>query len=93
MLHYQVCDTLLVELILLNTASIGQPWCIEDANLGKMLRIYITFINTSTFHYTILDCEFVDVGRVGLALVVRTTLLVAVVKGVEVVVIDVESLP
>jgi len=57
-----------------------------------MLHIRTTFINTSTYQCPILACEFVDAGRFGLALVVRTTLLVAVVKGVEVVVIDVVSM-
>jgi len=90
-LRYQVCDTLLVELVMLNTASIGQPRCIEDANLGKMLSILTALISTRTYHYSVLACKFVEVGRVGLALVVRPTLLVAVVKGVEIVVIDVVS--
>jgi len=58
-LRYQVRDTLLVELIMLNTAGVGQPRCIEDANLGKMLRILTTFINTSTYHYSVLARKFV----------------------------------
>jgi len=91
-LRYQIRDTLLVELIVLNTASIGQSRCIEDANLTKMLRIRTTVINTSTYHYSVLACEFVEVGRIGLALVVRTTLLVAMVKGVVIVVIDVVAM-
>ena len=59
MLLYQIRDALLVELVMLNTASIGQPRCIEDANLGKMLRIRTTSITTSTYHYSVLACEFV----------------------------------
>ena len=91
-LRYQIRDTLLVEFIMLNTASIGQPRCIEDANLEKLLHILTTFINTSTHHYSVLACKFVKLGRVGLAPVFRTTLLVAMVKGVEIVVIDVVSM-
>jgi len=39
-LPYQIRDTLLVELVMLNTASIGQPRCIEDANLGEVLHTH-----------------------------------------------------
>jgi len=46
-------------------------------------------MNISTYHYSVLAYKFVKAGRVSLALVVRTTLLAGVVKGVEIVVIDV----
>jgi hypothetical protein len=42
-----------------------------------------------TYHYAVLTRKFVKLGRVGLALVVRTTLLVGVVEDVNVVVINV----
>jgi hypothetical protein len=42
-----------------------------------------------TYHYAILARQFVKAGRVGLALVVRTTSLVGTVENVEVVVINV----
>jgi len=48
-----------------------------------------TFINACTYHYTVLTRKFVKAGRVCLALVVRTTLLVGMVESVEVVVINV----
>ena len=41
-----------------------------------------------TYHYAIFAFKLVRAGRVGLALVARTTSLVCVVKGIEVVVID-----
>jgi len=82
-------NALLKEFILLSTASVGQPRCVGDANLGKRLRLLTTFKTTSTYHYTVLACKFVRVGRVGLALVVRTMLFVGVVEGVEVVVVDI----
>ena len=46
-------------------------------------------MNISTYHYSVLAYKVVKAGRVSLALVVRTTLLAGVVKGVEIVVIDV----
>jgi len=83
------CNTLLVELILLKTASVGQAWCVEDANLGKRLGLLTAFRHAGTYHYAVLARKFAKVGRVGLALVVRTMLLVGVVEGIEVVVVDV----
>jgi hypothetical protein len=38
-------NALLVELVLLKTASVGQPRRVEDANLGKRLRILTMFKN------------------------------------------------
>ena len=55
-------DTLLVEFVVLDTASIGQPRCIKNANLGKRLHILTAFINASTYHYAILACELVKAG-------------------------------
>ena len=92
MLLDMIHNTLLVELVVLNTASIGQPRCIKDANLGKRLHILTTLINASNHHYATLACELVKAGCVGLALVVRATLLVGVVKDVEVVVINIVTL-
>ena len=42
-----------------------------------------------TYHYTVLTCKFVNTGRVGLRLTARTTLLVTVVKDIEVITINV----
>ena len=74
--------------VLMNTASVGQPRCVEGANLGRRLSILTTFMNASAYHCTVLAREFVKADRVGQALAVGTT-LVGVVEGVEVVVIDV----
>ena len=42
---------------------------------------------TATYHYTVVACELVKAGRVSLALVARTVLLVAGVEDFKVVVI------
>ena len=52
-------NALLIGPVMLNTASIGQPRCIDDANLEKRLHVLTTFINSSTYHYAILACELV----------------------------------
>ena len=82
-------DAFLVNLILLDTAGVGQPRCIKDANLEKMLCVLTTFIRAITYYYSVFARKFVNVGRVSLALVVRTTSLVGVVKVIEFVVINV----
>ena len=69
--------------------DIGEPRCVENANLGKMISLYTMFETYETHHYAVLACKFVKARRFGLALVVRTTLLVGAVYGVEVVVINV----
>ena len=45
--------------------------------------------NVNTYHYAVLARKLVKSGHVGLARVVRTTLLVCMVEDVEVVVINV----
>jgi hypothetical protein len=52
-----------------------------------MLRLPTTFKMPNTYHCAVLARKFVKPGGVGLALVVRTTLLVGMVENVEVVVI------
>jgi len=47
------------------------------------------FTNHRTHHYAILARKLVKAGRVSLALVVRTTLLVGMVEDIEVVVVNV----
>ena len=37
------CNTPLVELIVLKTASVGQARCVEDTNLGKRLGVVTAF--------------------------------------------------
>ena len=82
-------NALLVELVFLTTAGIGQPRRVEDANLGKRLPILITFTNVGTYRDAIVAREFVKAGRVGLALVVRS--LIGMVEYAEVVIINVIS--
>ena len=78
-----------MELVLLNTADVGQPRCVEDANLGKRLCILTMFINVGAYHYAVLALKFVNAGRVRLALVARTALLVGTVENVKVIIISV----
>jgi len=81
-------NTLLVELVLLNSASVSQTGCIEEVNLGERLFILTTFTDAYTYHYAILARKFVKSGGGGLTLGVGTT-LVGIVEDVEVVVVNV----
>ena len=78
------CNTLLVELVLMNTASIGQSRRVEDSNLREKSHLFIISI-ACTYHYTIITCQFVNTGRVSLTLAARTSLLVLLIEDVEVV--------
>ena len=60
----------LLECVLLKVASVGQPWCVEYANLAKMLCLPITFKSHDTYHYAVLACKLVQAARVGPTLVV-----------------------
>ena len=55
----------------------------------QKVTVTITLKNTGAYRYAVLTCKFVDTGRVGLTLVARTPLLIAVVEDLEVVVIDI----
>ena len=79
MLLELIRDTFLVNLILLDTASIDQPRCIEDADLDNRVSTLIMLTNVITYYYAVLTRKFVKAGRVGLALVATTTSLVCVV--------------
>ena len=57
-------NALLVKLVLMNTTSIGQPGCIEDANLRERSHVVLIFTNTRTYQYTVLTCKLVNTGRV-----------------------------
>ena len=81
-------NTILVALVLLNTASISQSRGVEDANLGKRSPLPIMFQNDVTYCYAILACEFVKAGRVGLTLTIRTNLFIGAVEDFEVVEIN-----
>ena len=82
-------DTSCLGFALRKVARVGVPGCVDDADLGKRSRLLVVLTTVITYHYAVLACTFVDVSRVGLALVGRTTLLVGGVKDVEVVVVNV----
>jgi len=82
-------NTLLVEFVLLDTVCVSQTRGVEDTDLGKRLGIFITFTNARTYRYAIVARKFVKAGRVGLALVVRTTSFVGMVENIEVIMINV----
>jgi hypothetical protein len=85
-----VCgNILLVELVLLKTASIRESRRVENANLRKKSRGPIIVKNNGTHRVAALTCKFVEMGRVGLAMTARTTLLIAVVEDFEVVIINI----
>ena len=73
------CNTFPVECILLKTAGVGEPRCVENTNLGETISLQTTFDIPDTHHYSVLARKLVKVSRVGLALVVETTSLVGVV--------------
>jgi hypothetical protein len=76
-----------MELVLLDTACVGQPRRVEDTNLGK--RLFLLTKNTGAYHYSVFARKLIKAGRISLTLVIRTTLLVGVVENFEVVVINV----
>jgi len=84
-------NTPFVDLVLLDTLSVGQPRGVDYTDLGKRLQIFITFTNVGTYLHAIVARKFVKAGRVGLALVAGTTSLVGTVEYVEVIFIDVVS--
>jgi len=81
-------DTLFVELVLLDATGVGQARRVEDADLGKRLRLLTTFTNAGTYHHAVVASKLVKARRVGLALVIRTTLLVGMIENVEAVMIN-----
>ena len=74
---------------MLGTTSVDQSRRVEDADLGKRLCLLNTLTIAGTYHNAVLAREFVKAGRVGLALVFRTTLLVSMIENVDVVMINV----
>jgi len=52
-------NTLLVDFILLDTASVGQSRGVEDANLGERSRILIMLKSSITYHYAVLALKFI----------------------------------
>ena len=81
------CNTLLVDLVLLNTTSISQPGCVENADLLKRLHTPITFRHAGTHYNAVPALQLVQVSRVSLTLIIRTTLFIGMVEDIEVVVV------
>ena len=81
------CNAPLMELILLKTSGVCQPWCVEDADLGA--RLCLLNKNTGAYYRAVFARNFVKAGRVGLTLIIRTTLLIRGIEDVEIVVINV----
>ena len=83
-------DDLLVGPVLVDIARIRESRRVENADLCKEMSCVLTTpTETSTYPYAVPTCEFIQTGRVGLALAVRTTLLVGTVEDIEVVAIDI----
>jgi len=83
-------NTVLLGLVLLRTASVGEPWRVQDANLGKSLHTLVTSTaGESTHHHAVAARKLIEVGRFGLTLIMSTTLLILVIKDFKVVVINV----
>jgi hypothetical protein len=82
-------NALLVEFVLLNAASVGQPRRVEDPNLGKRLRISTTFKNSGAYYYVVVALKFVKARLVSPRLGFCTIFLVGVVEDIEVVVINI----
>ena len=83
------CNLLLLEFVLPNIAGINKPGRIKDADLGKRLRVLTTFVNVGTYHYAVVARQFVKASRIGLGVIVQTTVLVGAVEDFEVVVINI----
>jgi hypothetical protein len=84
------CDSLLVELVLLNIVGVDEPRGVDDANLGKRLCLLTRFKDAVAYHYAAIARKFVNVDAIGLTLT-KTILLVGAVEDVEVVVINVSA--
>ena len=83
------CDTPLVDLVLLNTPSVGQSRRVKDLDLRKRLCIAAMFINFRTYHYVVLTPELVKASLVGPTLVLKAIMLIGVVEDVKVVVVNI----
>jgi len=85
------CDTLLVNFVLLKTASIRQPRCVEDVNLGKWSNLLANFSKARAYLYAVVATKRVMASRIGLTFLVGATRFVFVIKDVKIVVVDVVS--
>src|SRR6266853_1176455 len=77
------CNSPPLECVLLRITSVGQPWCVKDANLGKMLPLSTTFKTPDTYHYAVLAFKLVQAGRVGLTLVEDAEVVMLTPVGVK----------
>ena len=83
------CNTFLLELVLPNITSVSQTRRVEDADLRKRLRVFTTSRNVGTYHYAVVAGKFVKASRIGLGMMIQTTVLVGAVEDFEVVVINI----
>jgi len=51
------CDNVIVQLVLLSTASVGQPRRVENTNLGR--RSSLAIRNTNAYHYAVVAPKLV----------------------------------
>ena len=82
---------ILLLLIFLRTASVGEPRRVEDPNLGKRLQMPTTSVNTVTYNYAVRAREIISAGFLGPTPVIRTTPLVLAIENFKVEVINVVS--
>ena len=85
------CNTFLLELVLPNITSVSQTRRVEDTDLRKRLRVFTTSRNVGTYHYAVVAGKFAKASRIGLGMMIQTTVLVGAVEDFEVVVINVLS--
>jgi hypothetical protein len=78
-----------VGLVLLGIAGLGEPRCIEDANLEKKLHLLTRLKGAVAYHYSVPALKCVNVYALGPTLVAGIALIVCAVENVEVVVINV----
>jgi len=78
-----------VTFILLSVVRIGETRRVEDAKLQKRSLKANRFTNAGTYHDAVLARVLVKVRRVGLALVIKATLLIGAVEDVEIAMINV----
>ncbi len=58
-------NALPLECVLLKMASVGEPRCVENATLGKMVSLRTAFEIPDTHHRAVLARKFVNPSRLG----------------------------
>lgn len=81
----------LLEFVVLSIALVGEPWCVENANLGSGL-CPLARLETSRAHRSAVPSrKLVAADLVGLFLLARTTFFAAILDDIQVVVIKFSS--